>query len=1028
MKYDFKVIEEASHAFWKQHDIYNKVKMAKKGGKKFFFLQGPPYTSGNIHIGHAWNAALKDMALRYRRMQGFDVWDRWGYDMHGLPTENKVQKKLGLKTKEDIIAYGLDKFQKECYDFCMTYAKTMNEDFTNLGLWVDYENAYLPITPSFISGEWALIKKAHTSGRLYKGKKVMTWDAETETAHAKHELEYETVTDTSIYVKFKVAERDEFLVIWTTTPWTIPFNMGVMVNPTKEYVRVDASGETWIVAKDLVESVSEVAKQELTIKEEFLGKALEGVKYIHPLKDKIPAFAEMNFEKLHTVLLSEQFVDTTSGTGLVHCAPGCGPEDYEVGRAYGLEAFNYVNEQGVFEHMGALDGLRAKVDDQQFIDKLNEVGALVAKRKITHEYPHSWRSHKPIIFRTTEQWFMKVEDLRENLLSQNKAVEWNPDIINNTFESWIGNLKDNAITRQRFWGCPVPIWEDEDGNVEVIGSLEELKQKAITPVPEDLHIPHIDSVKLKSSSGKEMTRVPDVLDVWLDAGSVSWNALNYPHETKDFDELFPADLIIEGADQARLWFTMLQICSAIMFDETAYKNVYSHGMILDFNGEKMSKSLGNVISPNEVIDKVGADVFRYYVCETTPGQNINFTWDELTLKQRNMNVLWNMHNYLLDLHAHLPLGEPAERDVEERYIISRLNSTIKSVTEAYDNNQFDKVSKRIEDFYLDLSRTYIQLVRDKATVGTDEEKLLVYDTLRKCIDGVLRMLSTVCPMTCEQMYLNLKKVYAADEESVHMLPWPKADESLIDEQLEMEMDVFGSLLQAGLAGREEAKLGLRWPIKQLIIESSDASVVDMMQHVDGLIRKQLNVKNIALVDALEGVSYNVKVNHKTLGKKYGKDLPKIIQNIGEGEPHELYANIVGSGSLTIDVEGTEFVIEKDDLIFDKQAPEHLKGSSFSLGNVYVDTTRTPELDAEGYAREVMRRVQQLRKNDGLERKDRINLHIKTDLEGFDLYSEHIKDKCGVAQLVIGSGDASYMPKDTFEVKGKTFGLSYDIVQ
>ena len=1029
MKYDFKVVEDASHAFWKSNDIYNKVKMAKKDGKPFYFLQGPPYTSGNIHIGHAWNAALKDMALRYKRMKGFNVWDRWGYDMHGLPTENKVQKKLGLKSKEDIIAYGLEKFQKECFDFSMETAKTMNEDFTNLGLWVDYENAYMPITPEFISGEWALIKKAHEKNRLYKGKKVMTWDAETETAHAKHELEYETVTDTSTYVKFKVADKEnEYLLIWTTAAWSVPFNMAVMANPKKEYVRVKADNEVWIIAKDLVESLAEISKKELEIVETFPGKDLEGLKYTHPLRDKILAFGDMSYEYLHTVILSEQHVETTSGTGLVSCAPGCGPEDYDVGMSYGLKPFNEVNEQGLFENMGEYNGLEAKADDDKFIEFIDAAGALLAKRKVKHEYPHSWRSHKPIIFRTTEQWFMKVEDLRDDLLAQNKGVNWNPNVINNTFESWISNLRDNAITRQRFWGCPVPIWEDEDGNVEVIGSLEELKKRAITPVPEDLHIPYIDSVKLLSSSGKEMTRVPDVLDVWIDSGTVSWNSLNYQQNEDGFDQLFPADLIIEGADQARLWFTMLQICSKIMFDETAYKNVYSHGMILDFDGAKMSKSLGNVISPNEVIKKVGADVFRYYVCESIPGRNINFTWDELTLKQRNINVLWNMHNYLLDLHKTIPSGEASERGVEELYILSRLHSTIKAVSGAYEAYQFDKTIGLIEGFFLDLSRTYIQLIRDKATSGSDGDKILVYDTLRKSMDGILRMLSTICPMTCEQMYQNLQEVYAADEESIHMLPWPSADESLIDVELEREMDVFGSVIQSGLAGREEAKLGLRWPLKEIIIESSDPSVIGMVERLDVILRKQLNVKNIALVDALEGVSYDVKVNHKTLGKKYGKNLPGIIKNLSAGEPHELYANIVGAGSLTINVDGTEFVLEKEDLIFGKKVPEHLKGSSFSLGSVYVDSTRTPELDLEGYAREVMRRVQQLRKDDSLERADRIKLHVKTDLEGFDLYSEHIKDKCGVSEFVIGTGDSSFMPKDTFTVKGKEFGISYDIVQ
>jgi isoleucyl-tRNA synthetase len=462
-RYNHEESEDKILKFWVENKIYQKSKERGKDKPKFYFLQGPPYTSGKLHIGHAWNNSSKDVVLRYKRMRGYDVWDRAGYDMHGLPTANKVQKQLGLKDKDAIIEYGMDKFVEECKAFSIKYAKLMDEDLFRLGIWMDYENAYYPIRNEFIEGEWYFIKKANEKNRLYKGKKVMTWCGDCETALAKHELEYEEVTDKSIFLKFKIeSTEDEFLVIWTTTPWTIPYNLAVMVNPVLDYVKIKVKDEVWIVAKDLAESVvknlnlnkKEEEKIELDIIEEFKGKELEGVKYTHPFKDKIDF--ETDSEKLHTVLLSEEHVDTSAGSGLVHCAPGCGPEDYEVGMANGLKPFNKLNEKGEFVDMGEFSGMKAKLDDKKFIELLDMADALVTAVPVKHDYAHCWRCHKPVIFKTTEQWFLKVEDLTKEILDNNKDVNWFPEESNNSYERWVDNLKDNTITRQRFWGCPVP--------------------------------------------------------------------------------------------------------------------------------------------------------------------------------------------------------------------------------------------------------------------------------------------------------------------------------------------------------------------------------------------------------------------------------------------------------------------------------------------------------------------------------------------------------------------------------------------
>ncbi len=468
--YEFKTEEESIQKYWENNLIYKKIQKRNNKGKNFYFLQGPPYTSGRLHIAHAWNNSLKDIALRYKRMQGFNVLDRAGYDMHGLPTESKVQSNLKLKYKEDIINYGLDKFIKECKEFSTKNAKLMDKDLQRLGIWFDYENAYYPIRNEFIEGEWWLIKKAHEQGRLYKGKKIMHWCSSCETSLAKHELEYQNDKDKSIFLKFKLKNANEYFIIWTTTPWTIAFNLGIMVNPDLDYLKVEVEGEIWYIAKALAGIfINNLLNKKFKIKEEFKGKKLEGIEYIHPLEDEID-YKELKskHKNIHTIFLSKEYVDTTAGTGLVHTAPGCGPEDYEVGKQYNVPAFNNLNEKGIFENMGKYSNFKAKDDDYKFIEEFKKNKSLIETTVVEHEYAHCWRCHKPVIFRATEQWFLKIEDLIQNMITFNKDVKWQPKFTSKAFDSWVEALKDNSITRQRFWGAPVPIWECNNcNNIEV---------------------------------------------------------------------------------------------------------------------------------------------------------------------------------------------------------------------------------------------------------------------------------------------------------------------------------------------------------------------------------------------------------------------------------------------------------------------------------------------------------------------------------------------------------------------------------
>ncbi len=881
---DFKKTEEEILKFWEEKEIYEKVRAKGKKGEKFYFLQGPPFTSGKIHIGHAWNNALKDIVLRYKRMQGFNVWDRGGYDMHGLPTEHKVQKKLGLKTKEDIKKFGVDKFIRECMDWAEEHAGYMNEDLWKLGIWIDNENAYKPIEKEYIGGQWAFFKKAWEQKRLYKGKKVMHWDAETETSLAKHELEYETIKDNSIFLKFKSKDKDEYFIIWTTTPWTIPFNMAIMVNPKLDYVKAKVSGETWILAKDLAGAfVSGLLGEKLEILETVKGKDLEGLEYVHILNDELKEVygdLKKKWPKTHTIILSDKYVDTTAGTGLVHCATGCGPEDQEVGQKYGIGPFNTLNERGELEGLGKYSGWVAKEEDNKFIAEFEKKGVLIAKTEVEHEYPHSWRSRKPVVFRAVEQWFLKIQDLVPGLLENNKEVSWIPKKSGDNYERWAENLRDNSVTRQRFWGCPIPLWvnKDDEKDYFVVGSVEELEELTGKKFDDlTLHRPWID-IEIEKD-GKKYERIPDVSDVWIDSGTASWNCLhNKPELIKEW---FPADLVLEGTEHTRLWFSMLQICSKIMFDKGCFKNAFTHGMILDYNNTKMSKSLGNIISPYEVIDKYSVDIFRNYICQITAGENINFSWEDIKVKQRNLIMLSNIANYILDLERQELKKE--NLGVEEKWILSKMHSAIKSVTELFEKYKLDETIGGIEELYITLSRDYIKFVRGK------QEKV-VLDTIKEVYLNVLKMFSTVCPYITESLWLKL-----GNEESIHLSDWPKFDKNKIDKKLEEDFEVAMQVIEKGLSLRDKEGIGLRWPLAEAEYDAHKA----LSEEIEEIIKSQLNVKKIVKKAIKENVNIKVVLN----------------------------------------------------------------------------TKMTPELEAEGFAREISRRVQAERKKQGLKKEDRIDLKL-----------------------------------------------------
>ncbi len=1029
--YSFQQLEQDILAFWKKNSIYPKVKAKNKHGEKWYFLDGPPYTSGKIHIGTAWNKSLKDMMLRYKRMRGFHVWDRAGYDMHGLPTENKVQASLNIDAKEGIERYGVDKFVQKCEEWSVKHMKLMNEEFKRLGVWMDFDKPYMPVTQEFIEGEWWLIKKAHENNRLYEGERPMTWCGSCETAVAKHELEYEKVKDLSIYVKFPVeGEERTYLLIWTTTPWTIPFNLAIMVHPEFHYVKAHVEDETWIVAKDCAQPFIEgICKKVFSVTEELPGKKLEGMRYIHPLHKEIPHYEEIKREvkNVHTVVLSTEFVELSSGTGLVHCAPGCGPQDYEVGVKNKLPAFNTVDESGKFpKSMKAFAGLQARKDDLEFTKALACHHVVAAKQKIEHEYPHCWRCHKPIIFKTTKQWFFRVEDLKEQMIADNKKIMWMPDAAFNAFDSWLHNLRDNSISKQRYWGTPLPIWRcNTCDNYIVFGTVKEIEEKAKQKV-ENLHKPWIDTITIPCSCGGVKHRVPDILDVWVDAGCASWNCLDYPNRTDHFDDYFPADFILEGKDQIRGWFNLLMVASTLTMNRPSFKSVYMHGFVQDALGRKMSKSLGNYILPEEVISKYGVDTLRYYMIGgANPGIDINYNFDDMDLRYRNLGVLWNVHKFILDHAANNNLKPKTlsrkTLELEERYMLSLANSTIKEVTLLFESLRFNEIPHAIERLFLELSRTYIQTVRDKAANGTAEEKQLVLDVLFAVFMKIIKLFAPVAPFITEQMFLNIKFGFSFSEQSIHLFDWPIAEERFIDHYLEKNMNIALDTIQSILHSREKIKLGVRWPLRSITLVTTDTNVVAAVKELDSLIKAKANVKEIIVEQSFSDVQTLLEPNHRTIGQEFKQFSPHIVAYLQKADPKLFMFALDKEGKVCVTLDNKQVSLTKEHIVVKIKAPEHLISGDYKYGQLYVDSTRSPELDYEGYAREMMRRIQELRKTMGLVRKDRVQVHVIVDdaLEkGVSVWEAEIKSKCGITDLVFSQEDLPLKHRAEEEIKGK----------
>ncbi|MFH8080868.1 MAG: isoleucine--tRNA ligase [Candidatus Aenigmatarchaeota archaeon] len=836
-------VEQSIKEFWKKNDIPKKVRNLNKGKKKFYFLDGPPYATGYIHIGTAWNKILKDCYIRYWRMKGFDVWDKPGYDTHGLPIENKVEQKLGLRSKNEIEKLGVEKFNEECRNYATQFIDIMNKQFEDLGVWMNWDEPYLTLTNEYIEGAWYTFKIGYEKNLLYKDVYPVHVCPHCETAVAYNEIEYTEITDPSIFVKFPVyGKENEFLVVWTTTPWTLPSNTGIMVKPSGDYVYVKVGNETLILAESRLQYVMEKAGlSNYRIVKRVKGKDLEGLKYEHPLSDIFPFIKKL--ENAHRVVLSEQYVSLDEGTGLVHTAPGHGQEDYKVGRENGLPIVSPLRLNGTYNNnCGRFSGKFAKAADDEIIEEFYVRGLLLHKEKITHEYPKCWRCSSPLLYMSVPQWFFRVTSIREKLIEENKKVKWYPEWAGKRFENWLESLGDWPISRQRYWGIPLPIWECERcGKIKVIGSIDELPKK-----PKDLHRPYIDEIEIECECKGIMRRIPDVLDVWFDSGLAAWSSLNYPKDKKLFEKLWPCDLQIEGPDQIRGWWNSQLITSVITFDEKPFNTILFHGFVLDAHGNKMSKSKGNIVQPEDVISKYGRDVLRFYLLSSPAWEDFYFNWRDTENVARILNILRNTFVFIKTYVVKKP-KKPAQLKPEDRWILSRLNN----ILDEYDKNMQEynhhKVVQALQDFILnDFSRWYIKLIRDRVWPtyeGKDKES--AFYTLLKVSEILLKMLSPFTPFLAEKYYQEILR----DEkslESIHMFSLPKPDKRMIDKELEKLMNIAREIFEATSYVRQKEKIKLRWPLRRLIVTSDCKDVKLTVEKLNDVLKFMCNVKEVVV--------------------------------------------------------------------------------------------------------------------------------------------------------------------------------------
>ena len=1016
---------------WKEKDVIQKNFDSNKDGEYFTFYDGPPTANGKPHVGHILTRVMKDIIPRYKVMKGYKVLRKAGWDTHGLPVELEIEKKLGISGKEQIEDFGVEKFIKECKDSVFSYVSLWEKMSEQIGYWVDMEDPYVTYHDNYIESEWWALKQLWNKKLLYKGHKVMPYCPRCGTALSSHEVAqgYKDVKDLTATVKFKVVgEENKYILAWTTTPWTLPSNLALCINKAYTYCEAKVGDEVYILAKDLAAKV--LGDREYEIIKEFKGEELLGVKY-----EQLLPFAKVEgkaFEVIHG-----DYVTLTDGTGIVHIAPAYGEDDSLVAKKNGITFINLVDTSGKFvDEVTPWAGKFVKKCDESIVKYLEEHNQLFDAHKHMHSYPHCWRCDTPLLYYPKDSWFVAMTQMRDKLLENNNKINWYPDNIRTgRFGKFLENVIDWGISRDRYWGTPLPIWECECGHQECIGSRTELEEMATEDCKGiELHKPYVDGIKLTCPKcGKEMKRTHEVIDCWFDSGSMPFAQWHYPFENKEtFEKNFPAQFISEAVDQTRGWFYTLLAISTCLFDTNPFENCIVLGHVLDKKGLKMSKSKGNVVDPFEVLENQGADATRWhFYTASAPWLPTRFSTDDVAETQRKfLGTLWNVYSFYV-LYAEIDKFDPTKYadfvsdNIMDKWITSKLNTLIKTVDENLSSYKITQAALAIEDFTDELSNWYVR--RNRARYWSQEltdDKIGAYVTLYRVLTNLVKVAAPFVPFMTEEIYQNL--VVNLDknaEESVHLCKWPTVDESAINTELEKEMDLAYTLVKLGRSARNAANIKNRQPLLEMLV-----STKSLPDYYGDIVKEELNIKKVELgADLAKYVKFEIKPNLPVLGKKYGKLIPQIRKAISEKNQMELAQKIKNGGSEVIDVNGTEIELTNENLLVTMQG---LEGYAFAgegeLG-VVLETIITPELREEGHVREIISKIQNMRKDKGFEVADKIKLYVANNdmlLEVIKKFEDTIK-RDTLACEVIYNGECEYA--ETI-VNGETLNIMVEVVK
>ena len=1013
--------EKAVEKFWEDNDIFKKSMEHRKEGETYTFYDGPPTANGKPHIGHVETRTIKDMIPRYRTMKGYMVPRKAGWDTHGLPVELEVEKMLGLDGKEQIEEYGLAPFIDKCKESVWKY-KGMWEDFSRtVGFWADMDNPYVTYDDNFIESEWWALKTIWDKGLLYKGFKIVPYCPRCGTPLSSHEVAqgYKAVKERSAIVRFKVKGEDAYFLAWTTTPWTLPSNVALCVNPEETYLKVKAAdGYTYYIAKALADKVlgrlAEEGKDAYEVLETYVGKDLEYKEY-EPLYKCAGDAAEKQKKKAHFVTC-DGYVTMTDGTGIVHIAPAFGEDDSRIGRNYELPFVQFVDGKGDLTAETPYAGKFVKDADPLVLKDLDTEGKLFDAPKFEHDYPFCWRCDTPLIYYARESWFIKMTAVKDDLVRNNKTINWIPASIGEgRFGNWLENIQDWGVSRNRYWGTPLNIWECECGHQHSIGSREELykmsgNEKAKTV---EFHRPYIDEITITCPEcGKQMKRVPEVIDCWFDSGAMPFAQHHYPFENKElFEQQFPADFISEAVDQTRGWFYSLLAESTLLFNKAPYKNVIVMGHVQDENGQKMSKSKGNAVDPFNALETYGADAIRwYFYTSSAPWLPKRFSGKAVQEGQRKfMGTLWNTYAFFV-LYANIDNFDASKYTLEydklpvmDKWLLSKLNSTVADVDSNLDQYRIPEAAKALQDFVDEMSNWYVRRSRERFWAkGMEQDKINAYMTLYTALVTISKAAAPMIPFMTEEIYQNLvRSIDKTAPESIHLCDFPAVDEAHIDSELEAKMDEVLKIVVMGRAARNTANIKNRQPIAKMFVKAPEK----LPEFYQEIIEDELNVKSVEFTDDVRSfTSYTFKPQLKTVGPKYGKQLGNIKKALAELDGNAAMDTLNEKGALTFNFDGNEVVLTKDDLLIDMAQTEGYVSEADNTVTVVLDTTLTPELLEEGFYREIVSKIQTMRKEAGFEVMDHIYVYADKNEKIADLikkYADELKSEVMADNIMLG---------------------------